>query len=111
MKPALMKNGGSIVLTSSALPTDRPIASRSVRSAACIRRHESCDEPLVKDEGQTMQDAMRQFAIPVENSGNGATFTVTVLAGEIRVEHRAEALRPVGGRVSGLPWRRPRAEK
>jgi transketolase len=25
--------------------------------------------------------------------------------------HRAKALRPVGGRVSGLPWRRPRAEK
>jgi hypothetical protein len=47
-----------------ALPTDRRIASRSVRSAACIRRHESCDEPLVKDEGQTMQDAMRQFADP-----------------------------------------------
>jgi hypothetical protein len=50
-------------------------------------------------------------APPVLSINNGATFTVTVLAGEIRVEHRAEALRPVGGRVSGRPWRRPRAEK
>jgi len=37
------------------------LASRSVRSAACIRWHESCDEALVKDERQTMRDAMRQL--------------------------------------------------
>ena len=48
---------------------------------------------------------------PVLSINDRARFTVTVLAGEIRLENRAEAPRPGGGRVSGLPWRRPRAEK
>jgi uncharacterized membrane protein YphA (DoxX/SURF4 family) len=86
-----------------ALPTDRRIASRSVRFAACIRRHEICDEPLVKDEGQTMQDAMRQFADPGGELWIGDVMAKLDLYEALARQLRADSIRCSTTAGSGHP--------